>query len=193
MNAFLTFLETHQIGILLMLLILLVLTLMTHWLAWAFAYGRFRNVPPAPTDRKQDLRFVLSDAAVKIINDFRHLLALIIILIFAFALIFSLIHWRGSIAEMKDALQAVVSAFGGLVGSIIGYYFGVAATKAGAAAGANSSSAGASTNVGESQPSGIGGGAAGAAGVPPITLAPLPPDDVLSPPVPLITSPPETI
>ncbi|MFL6207867.1 MAG: hypothetical protein ACJ74W_03415 [Pyrinomonadaceae bacterium] len=193
MNAFLTFVETHQISILLLLLSLLVLTLMTHWLAWAFAYGRFRNVPPAPTDRKQDLRFVLSDAAVKIINDFRHLLALLIILIFAFALIFSLIHWRGSITEMKDALQAVVSAFGGLVGSIIGYYFGVAATKAGAAGGASGGSAGASTNVGESQPAGAAGGPMGAAGVPPITPAPPPPDNVLSPLAPLITSPPEPI
>jgi Mn2+/Fe2+ NRAMP family transporter len=93
--------------------------------------GRFGRTP-APSARAE-LRFIFSEAAVKIINDFRHLLALIIVLIFAFALGYSLIKAASAVTNatsptmidnMKEALQAVVATLGGLVGSIIGYYFG---------------------------------------------------------------------
>lgn len=78
--------------------------------------------------------FVLTEAAVKIINEFRHLLALLVLVIFGFALSFSLIK-AGSLTtgdlvmNMKGALEGVVATLGGLVGSIIGYYFGESSTS----------------------------------------------------------------
>lgn len=101
------------------------------WIVWILGRGRFGK-PPSPAGRAE-LRFIFSEAAVKIINDFRHLLALVIVLIFAFALGYSLIKAASiatnpssptTIENMKEALQAVVATLGGLVGSIIGYYFG---------------------------------------------------------------------
>jgi hypothetical protein len=120
MTSFLGFLDTYRNGILMLLLLLLVLVFLVQWFAWIFAKGRFAR----PGKPSHNLRFVFSEAAVKIINDFRHLLALIVIIIFGSALAFTLIQTRGSLADMKEALQSVVATLGGLVGSIIGYYFG---------------------------------------------------------------------
>src|SRR5687768_2965653 len=89
MNTLFTFLQTHRSAILLLLLILASIVFFVQWLAWIFGRGRFGKIPP-PSARAE-LRFIFSEAAVKIINDFRHLLALIIVLIFAFALGYSLI------------------------------------------------------------------------------------------------------
>jgi hypothetical protein len=131
MDNFFTYLQTHRSGILLLLLILASIVFFVQWIMWVLARGRFSRIPPA--DSKAALRFIFSDAAVKIINDFRHLLALIIVLIFAFALGYALIKAASietnaqsptTIANIKEALQAVVATLGGLVGSIIGYYFG---------------------------------------------------------------------
>ena len=131
MDNFFTYLEIHRGGILLLLFILASIVFFVQWIMWALGRGRFGRTPPA--DSKNALRFIFSDAAVKIINDFRHLLALIIVLIFAFALGYALIKAASiqtnaqsptTIANIKEALQAVVATLGGLVGSIIGYYFG---------------------------------------------------------------------
>jgi hypothetical protein len=100
------------------------------WFAWIFSIGRFKSTdatPPGARPSGQSLRYVFSEAAVKIINDFRHLLALVIVVIFALALAYAMLQARASIADMKEALQAVVATLGGLVGSIIGYYFGESA------------------------------------------------------------------
>ena len=131
MDTFFTFLQTYRSGIVLLLFILASLVFFIQWLVWISGKGRFARTS-LPTARA-DLRFIFSDAAVKIINDFRHLLALIIVLIFAFALGYSLIKAASvstnatsptTLDNMKEALQAVVATLGGLVGSIIGYYFG---------------------------------------------------------------------
>ena len=85
--------------------------------------GRFARKGVADTSK---VRFVVADFFVKIINDFRHLLALLIVLLFALALFTAM--WPGiskqEVGLIKDGLQAVAAALGGLVGSIIGYYFG---------------------------------------------------------------------
>lgn len=121
MTDFFIYLHTHRGGILVLLLCLTFLTLLAHWLAWIFSLGRFSS--SAPPERGRYLRYVFSDAMVKIIDDFRHLLALIIVCIFALALGYGMIQAKDS-NDMKEALQTVVATLGGLVGSIIGYYFG---------------------------------------------------------------------
>lgn len=136
MSRLFTFLQSYRSGILFLFFCLAAVAFLVQWFAWIFGKGRFRLLPANGKDGvggKAELRFVFSEAIVKIINDFRHLLALIIVLIFAFALGYSLIR-AGSlqtgtgapsvIDNMKEALQAVVATLGGLVGSIIGYYFG---------------------------------------------------------------------
>lgn len=131
MDSLFTYLQTYRGGILLLLLILASLVIFIQWLSWIFGWGRFGKA--APPSSRAELRFIFSEATVKIINDFRHLLALLIVLIFAFALAYSLFKAASvetnatsptMVDNMKEALQAVVATLGGLVGSIIGYYFG---------------------------------------------------------------------
>lgn len=132
MTNFFTFLETHRNGILLTLLCLAFVAFIVQWFAWIFSKGRFWRGGDAPASnaasaQKQNLRYIISDAIIKIVNDFRHLLALVIIGIFAVALCFTLFQTSPNLENMKEALQAVVATLGGLVGSIIGYYFGESA------------------------------------------------------------------
>lgn len=131
MGDFLTFLDTHRGGILMLLLCLASVALFVQWVAWIFSIGRFRQTGMPATGRQQNLRYIFAEIAVKIINDFRHFLALIIVLIFALALTYAMLRAGSEMNNMKDALQAVAATLGGLVGSIVGYYFGEsAATKA---------------------------------------------------------------
>ena len=87
---------------------------------------RFRRKPQADS-----IRYVLADFFVKIINDFRHLLALVLVLLFGLAVFAAM--WPGMMKQdvnlIKDGLQGVAAALGGLIGSIIGYYFGESAAR----------------------------------------------------------------
>lgn len=114
--------EKHPSGALLVLLYVLGLMLIVHWAAWTFALGRFKD-QPRPI-KPQNLGFLVTEALTKVINDFRHLLALILVLIFSFSLAYALYQAGNNMESIKDALQAVTSTLGGLIGSIIGYYFG---------------------------------------------------------------------
>src|SRR5712671_148027 len=109
MERFFTFLQTYQSGIVFLLVCLASIAFLLQWVAWIFGKGRFSKAVPGTvteTDSgtgkgtstgtgtgtsRAELRYIFSDAIVKIIDDFRHLLALVVILIFAFALGFSLI------------------------------------------------------------------------------------------------------
>src|ERR1700726_1405614 len=51
-----------------------------HWLLWLFARGRFKGT--IVHDSREGLGFLVTDFFVKLIDDFRHLLALAIIAIF---------------------------------------------------------------------------------------------------------------
>jgi hypothetical protein len=100
--------------------------MIVQWFAWIWGLGRFgRSEQSSPPDKA--LRFVFSQAAIKIIDDFRHLLALVLVLIFAFVLGYSMLRAGKEAGVMQDSLQAVVANLGGLIGSIIGYYFGESA------------------------------------------------------------------
>lgn len=126
-----TFLQDNRGGIFVFFLCLASLAFLVQWFVWILGRGRF-SATTASAGRAE-LRYIFSEATVKIINDFRHLLALIVVLIFAVALGYAL--WKAAsvqtgadapsvVDNMKEALQAVVATLGGLVGSIIGYYFG---------------------------------------------------------------------
>ena len=132
MTRFFTFLQEYRIGILVFFFGLGGIALLVQWLAWILGKGRFGVTAPTTAGRAE-LRYLFAELTTKIINEFRHLLALIIVVIFAGALAYSL--WKASSAQtgaglpseidnMKEALQAVVATLGGLVGSILGYYFG---------------------------------------------------------------------
>jgi hypothetical protein len=132
MSRLFSFFQEYRTGILVLFLSLGGIAVLVQWFAWIFAKGRF-GMTPATSGGRAELRYLFSEATVKIINDFRHLLALIIVVIFAVALGYAL--WKAASVEtnatsasvidnMKEALQAVVATLGGLVGSIIGYYFG---------------------------------------------------------------------
>lgn len=135
MSQFLDFLARQRAGLAVLFAFLLLLVLLAQWLAWIFRLGRFK-VPPGtqPEERTSQLRFVIADFFVKVIDDFRHLLALLILLIFA-VILGAVLVWAPTFKDVKDGLQAVVAALGGLVGSIIGYYFGESAAIKGQAAG----------------------------------------------------------
>jgi hypothetical protein len=98
------------------------------WLLWMFGLGRYRvRAAPTPSgDSQKDLSYVVANFFVTIITEFRHLLALVIVVLFAGTLVLAM--WpgiqRGDVALVKDGLQAVAAVMGGLIGSIIGYYFG---------------------------------------------------------------------
>jgi hypothetical protein len=123
----LDFLASQRSGILVLLLVLTVAGGLLQWTLWMFRWGRFRG--SVSTD--STTRYVLQQFFVKIIYDFRNLLALIVMALFALALFTAM--WPGirdhKVDELKDGLQAVAAALGGLIGSIIGYYFGESAGK----------------------------------------------------------------
>ena len=126
MSEFFGFLAAQRSGILLLLLVVVVLAILLNWLLWMFRWGRFRGTSPQ-TDQR--LRVILTEFFVKLIDDFRHLLALVIVLLFALALFLAMLPGlkSGNLSDLKDGIQAVAAALGGLIGSIIGYYFGESA------------------------------------------------------------------
>jgi len=134
MSNLFTFLQTYRSGILLLLFALIVLTGVIQWLAWIFGKGRFGKDMTAGS---KALSVAISEAIFKIINEFRHLLALLVFMVFSFALAYALIKAASLQADtnstvinnMKEALQGVVATLGGLVGSIIGYYFGESSAR----------------------------------------------------------------
>ncbi len=134
------FLDDYSNGIFVLFFSLAAIVLLIQWLAWIFLQGRFKPKPPEPGtgtgtgdgSRRSDLRYVIADFFVKLINDFRHLLALLLVVIFALTLVFMLSRAGSAdktktMADMTDALQVVVATLGGLIGSILGYYFGESA------------------------------------------------------------------
>lgn len=144
------YLADHRSGILIFFLCLIGLALIIQWFSWIFGWGRFarRKELDAKTARNQSIRFLLADLLIKIIDDFRHLLALVIVLIFALALATAMYVAGANMDQLKEAMQVVVATLGGLVGSIIGYYFGESAVARRQAGG------GAASTVAEQQPGG---------------------------------------
>jgi di/tricarboxylate transporter len=124
MSDFLDFLAREYNGLLVLGCALSWIILAILIVAWIFGLGRFgiKN----GKDQRQTLVFVIATFFTKLIDDFRHLLALVVMVIFAGAFL-AVLHFACSLDEAKEGLQAVAATMGGLVGSIIGYYFGESA------------------------------------------------------------------
>ena len=129
MSQVLDFLARQYAGVGVLFGCLFLLVLLVQWLAWIFHLGRFKLLADARREeRTSQLRFVIADFFVKVIDDFRHLLALVLLLIFMLTL-GAVLVWAPTFKDVKEGLQVVVAALGGLVGSMIGYYFGESAGK----------------------------------------------------------------
>ena len=125
MENLLSTLDKYSKGVSILIVLLFTVIILVQWLFYIFGIGRYKSRP----DGKGSGSFmtVLTDLLVKIINDFRHFLALILVLIFAVALGVALYTHSADLDELTGALQAVMATLGGLIGSIVGYYFGESA------------------------------------------------------------------
>ena len=127
MSDFLNYLALNRQGIIVLFFCILGLGMLVHYAMWIFSLGRFTRTSVRPP--RERLNFVLADAAIKIINDFRHFLALLILVVFSAVLGYAVVKGGTDVNGIKDSLQAVMATLGGLVGSIIGYYFGESAVR----------------------------------------------------------------
>ena len=129
MSGFFGFFEQNSTGILVFMLFLAGIAVLVQWVVWIFGVGRFKA---GTVGSGSTLRYIFAEFFGKIIDQFRHLLALIVVLIFAVALAYAMIKSQQgtlpegatSVSQMSDTLTAIMSTLGGLVGLILGYYFG---------------------------------------------------------------------
>ncbi|MDZ7359821.1 MAG: hypothetical protein ONB46_03715 [candidate division KSB1 bacterium] len=130
MERLMAFLQNYSSGMLMLFFSLAAVVALIQWVCWIFGWGRFsaENVAAASSVRKS-LRQVMGELFFNLVNDFRHLLALVIVLIFAGALTYTVIRAGEQMDDIAKGLQAVVATLGGLVGSLLGYYFGESAAK----------------------------------------------------------------
>lgn len=117
------YLAANAAGIRVLIVVIFAGILAAQWLFWIFRWGRFGQEPP----KEKSFRFILAELATNIINEFRHLLALVLVLLFGGVLAFGLVKAGSDAGEISAVLQAVSSSLGGLIGAIIGYYFGESA------------------------------------------------------------------
>lgn len=149
MESFLNLMQKYWLGVLMILLslsiILWIITVLIKFLARTFNWGRYKQAGQGKTtanvdkivgnvyfigdSSEKDFINVIVDFFAKIIADFRSFLALLIIAIFFFAVAYALLYSSPNFDDKLKALQAVVATLGGIVGSIIGYYFGESAAR----------------------------------------------------------------
>lgn len=123
MRNLLNFLYEERGGIVVLIGSLVALLIVVGQLARIFCWGKYR-VMTMPSGNGTS--YVIGEFFAKLINDFRHLLALVLVLIFAAVLLFGLCRES---ADFGEALQSVMATLGGLIGSIVGYYFGETAAR----------------------------------------------------------------
>jgi len=111
---------------------------LVQWTFWIAGWGRFRlpkDIKPASKGGigERPIRFVFAELFAKLVNDFRHLLALIVMLVFLFSVAYALWVAGTNVENMNKALQAVTGSLSGIIGVIIGYYFGETVARTGGA------------------------------------------------------------
>jgi hypothetical protein len=122
MSAIVDYAKTWALTDVLLLLFSIVFVL--HWVAYIYGQGRYSN--SHKDSQNSSAGYLIATLFAKVITNFRHLLALIIVSIFGIAVLYSMLDGK----TFGDNLQTVVAALGGIVGSVIGYYFGEAKLKA---------------------------------------------------------------
>ncbi len=127
MSDFLKFLENHATGIYLIILCVFTFILAINWLAKIFSWGAYQKRNAERNDQSK-LSYVISRFFVNIIDDFKHLLAIIVVIIFTTLIIYSMTA-GDTFDDKMEALQLVIASLGGLLGLIIGYYFGESAAR----------------------------------------------------------------
>jgi hypothetical protein len=129
-NNLLQYLEDYSTGLYVLIFMIFALLLAINWLAYIFNWGRYRYNAKHPIDRKSKMSYLVAEFFANIINDFKHLLALVIVFIFVLLILYGTVMGE-NFEQKKEALQLVIASLGGLLAAIIGYYFGEsAATKA---------------------------------------------------------------
>lgn len=125
-EAFFRNLEEHYKGVFVLIIIAVAIVFLINWLARIFGWGRYNRRSNFYVKSNTDQ--IIAEFFARLINDFRHLLALIIVLIFV-SLVFYAMAMTDNFEEKMKALQLVIASLGGLLGSIIGYYFGESAVR----------------------------------------------------------------
>lgn len=138
MGDFFVFLKSFRQEIILLLVSVIVLMGLIQWTCWIAGWGRFRlsrdNEPASQGGiAERPIRFVFAELFAKLVNDFRHLLALIVMLVFLFSVAYALWIAGSNVENMNKALQAVTGSLSGIIGVIIGYYFGETVARTGGA------------------------------------------------------------
>jgi hypothetical protein len=174
-DAFFESVSRNQSSIILVCIVLVLIVVLMQWICWIFGWGRFSvsaTTPPPPrADLRGPLRHVIADLFVKVIDDFRHLLALLIVIVFAVSLFYSLATYGQGVDNLSKALQAVTGSLGGIIGVILGYYFGESAARPADAASRGKGTVG---DPKQEPPPQAAPPAADAAGAPPLAAAPRP-------------------
>ena len=93
--------------------VLLSLVAAGQWIAWILGIGRFQK-------RSAQSGWFVQDFASTISADFRHILASALVVLFGMALIVGI----ALPDRYPDAMQPVMNSFPGLLGAVIGFYFG---------------------------------------------------------------------
>lgn len=95
------------------IVVLVSLVAIGQWVAWILGIGRFRP----QSDRSG---WLIRDFASTISADFRHILASSLVVLFGIALFVGIAMDEA----YPDAMQPVVNSFPGLLGAVLGFYFG---------------------------------------------------------------------
>lgn len=142
MEQFLILLEEHYMGILLCIVLFFIFLFTVDWMFRLFAWGKYKKLRPSKEEvnnqpklnvgqniaPRSGIIYLITDFLAKIITDFRHFLAVLLILIFG-ATLYKSVTYVSSIDELSKALQAVMGTIGTLIGSIMGYYYGESAAR----------------------------------------------------------------
>ena len=115
------------------IIVVAVLLLLFQWYAWLFQVGRFKlseeektlriKIKNDAAHREGGIRFLIGVFFGKIITEFRHLLALMVFLLYAGTLIY-FIRLSDGLEDKLKSIQAVVATLGSVIATILGYYFG---------------------------------------------------------------------
>jgi hypothetical protein len=160
----LEYLADHAGGIAAGLLVLFASLAAAQWLCWLLGVGRFKRT--AEEKPAQYWSYVFSDFFVRMFDNFRNLLAMVIVTMFFVIMLVAAARplFEGRYEDLRDSLQTVGAVLGPLIGGILGYYFGESAAVRQAAR------LGETAGVGSAAGGPAGTAAGEGAGAPPILL-----------------------